>query len=143
MQNELLDLVLGRGHERADDAEADELGVRQVPLALRQLGIEVSTIDAEQLASGDLDRFDAIVTGIRAYEVNAELIALNRRLLAYAEQWRQPEFPIRGRDLAGLGIDDGPRMGQLLRELEKQWVDGGFSMDRGALLNRAATMLRN
>jgi tRNA nucleotidyltransferase/poly(A) polymerase len=65
------------------------------------------------------------------------------RLLAYVEQWQKPEFPVRGRDLAGLGMDNGPRMGELLRDLENQWVDSGFSQDRGALLDRAATMLRN
>jgi poly(A) polymerase len=65
------------------------------------------------------------------------------RLLAYAEQWRKPEFPIRGRDLADLGVGDGPRMGELLRELENQWVDSGFSHDRDTLLARAAIMFRN
>jgi tRNA nucleotidyltransferase/poly(A) polymerase len=81
----------------------------------------------------------------RGVEDNKALIEAGglSRLLAYAEQWQKPEFPIRGRDLAGLGVDDGPRMGELLRELENQWVDSGFSQDRGALLDRAATMLRN
>jgi hypothetical protein len=56
------------------------------PAALRQLGIEVTELGAEQIASGDFGRFDAILTGIRAYEVNPHLIEHNRRLLAYAER---------------------------------------------------------
>jgi hypothetical protein len=56
------------------------------PAALRQLGIEVTELGAEQVASGDFGRFDAILTGIRAYEVNPHLIEHNRRLLAYAER---------------------------------------------------------
>ncbi|MBA3446589.1 MAG: CCA tRNA nucleotidyltransferase [Pseudaminobacter sp.] len=81
----------------------------------------------------------------RAIEDNNALLEAGgfSRLLAYAEKWRRPEFPVKGRDLAGLGVEDGPRMGELLRELEKQWVDDGFSEDRGALLEYAATILRN
>jgi poly(A) polymerase len=95
---------------------------------------------------GFIDRLRLALASARArgVEDNKALIEAGgfSRLLAYAEQWQKPEFPIRGRDLAGLGVDDGPRMGELLRELENQWVDGGFSKDRGALLDRAATMLR-
>jgi LmbE family N-acetylglucosaminyl deacetylase len=56
------------------------------PQALRQLGVQVTPLDATELASGDLDRFDAILTGIRAYEVRPDLVAHNRRLLDYAER---------------------------------------------------------
>lgn len=56
------------------------------PEALRQLGIDVTVLDGERLATGDLSRFDAILTGTRAYEVNADLLAQNRRLLEYARQ---------------------------------------------------------
>ncbi len=52
--------------------------------ALRQMGATVERLDAAMLADGDLSRFDAIVTGIRAYEVRPDLIANNRRLLDYA-----------------------------------------------------------
>jgi hypothetical protein len=56
------------------------------PEALRQLGVEVTLLGPDDLASGDLDRFDAILTGIRAYEVRPDLIANNRRLLQYAQR---------------------------------------------------------
>ncbi len=96
---------------------------------------------------GYIDRLRLALASARArgVEDNKALIEAGgfSRLLAFAEQWQKPEFPIRGRDLAGIGVEDGPRMGELLRELENQWVDGGFSQDRGALLGRAATMLRN
>jgi len=54
------------------------------PEALRQLGVSVTSLDGEQLATADLRRFDAILTGIRAYEVNPYLVAYNRRLFDYA-----------------------------------------------------------
>jgi len=56
----------------------------QVPPALEQLGARVVLLDEPALASGDLSRFDAIVTGVRAYERRRDLRAYNHRLLEYA-----------------------------------------------------------
>jgi LmbE family N-acetylglucosaminyl deacetylase len=52
--------------------------------ALRQLGASVEMLGPADLANGDLRRFDAIVAGIRAYEVRADLLRHNQRLLDYA-----------------------------------------------------------
>ena len=56
-----------------------------VPSAIEQLGARVELIDADQLAWGDLSRFDVIVTGVRAYERRADLRANNDRLLQYVD----------------------------------------------------------
>jgi hypothetical protein len=55
----------------------------QVPPAIEQLGAKVVMIGEDDLAWGDLSRFDAIVTGVRAYERRDDLRANNRRLLEY------------------------------------------------------------
>ena len=55
----------------------------EVPGALRQMGCEVTLLSAEDLARGDLRRFDAIVTGVRAYNVRSDLVANQQRLLDY------------------------------------------------------------
>jgi len=57
----------------------------QVPAALEQLGAEVRMLTADDLAYGDLSHFDAIVTGVRAYERRADLRGGNHRLIEYAE----------------------------------------------------------
>jgi hypothetical protein len=57
----------------------------QVPQALAQIGAKVEMISPEQLASGDLSQYSAIVTGVRAYERRPDLRANNQRLIAYAE----------------------------------------------------------
>jgi LmbE family N-acetylglucosaminyl deacetylase len=57
-----------------------------IPEALDQLGIKVQILSASDLAFSDLHRFTAIVTGIRAYNVNEDLRANNRRLLEYVAQ---------------------------------------------------------
>ena len=58
----------------------------QVPAALEQLGARVRFIDHDELAWGDLSQYDAIITGVRAYERRADLRAYNRRLLDYANR---------------------------------------------------------
>jgi len=55
-----------------------------VPDALRMLGIQVDLLDAQALAFRDLSKFDAIVVGVRAYELRPDLSASNQRLLDYA-----------------------------------------------------------
>ena len=55
-----------------------------IPDSLRRLGVEVEMLDANALAFGDLSRFDAIVVGMRAYELRADVVASNSRLLDYA-----------------------------------------------------------
>jgi LmbE family N-acetylglucosaminyl deacetylase len=58
----------------------------QVPPAIEQLGARVTLLDADGLAFGDLSKFDAIVTGVRAYERRPDLRANNQRLLEYAQK---------------------------------------------------------
>lgn len=65
------------------------------------------------------------------------------RQLAFAEAWVRPVFPLRGNDLAEIGGQQGRKLGDLLRELEGLWVETGFTLDRDALLERAAERLGN
>ncbi|HUO29770.1 MAG TPA: NEW3 domain-containing protein, partial [Bryobacteraceae bacterium] len=56
----------------------------QVPEAIEQLGAKLTFIDQDELAAGDLSKYDVIVTGVRAYERRADLRAYNQRVLDYA-----------------------------------------------------------
>lgn len=56
-----------------------------IPDALRRLGIDVEMLDTAALAFGYLSKFDAIVVGVRAYELRPELAGANKRLLSYVE----------------------------------------------------------
>jgi hypothetical protein len=58
----------------------------EVAQSLEQLGIKVQMLSAADLAFGDLHRYSAIITGIRAYNVNDDLRTNNRRLLDYVSQ---------------------------------------------------------
>jgi hypothetical protein len=57
-----------------------------IPDFLRQLGIQVNLLDEVALAFEDLRRFDAIVVGIRAYELRPDVARANGRLLDYVKQ---------------------------------------------------------
>ena len=56
------------------------------------------------------------------------------RILALANAWTPPSFPLTGRDLVRMGMASGPRVGALLRHLEKRWIDGGFTGGRTTCL---------
>jgi LmbE family N-acetylglucosaminyl deacetylase len=56
-----------------------------MPQALQQMGADVTLLSPDDLAEGNLSRFDAIVTGVRAYNVRADLRANEGRLLDYVK----------------------------------------------------------
>jgi LmbE family N-acetylglucosaminyl deacetylase len=75
----------------------------QVPDALRRMGVDVTLIDADHLAIGDLSRFDTIVVGIRASETRPDFVASHDRLLTFVRdggtlivQYQQTDYPGRG-----------------------------------------------
>jgi LmbE family N-acetylglucosaminyl deacetylase len=58
----------------------------EVPEALRQVGYDVTLLSDEELEGGDLSRFDALITGVRAYNTRAVLRRQQKRLLEYVER---------------------------------------------------------
>jgi hypothetical protein len=58
----------------------------EISSVMRSVGLNVSLITPQELASGDLSRYDTIVVGIRAYDVRTDLREQNRRLLDYANR---------------------------------------------------------
>jgi len=57
-----------------------------IPAVLEQLGMHVTMIPPEKLATEDLSQYQTIVLGIRAYDTQKEVIANNQRLLDYVKQ---------------------------------------------------------
>jgi hypothetical protein len=54
-----------------------------VAQSLQDLGIKTEFLGPQELAGGDLQRFDVIVLGVRAYAARPELATHNSRLLEY------------------------------------------------------------
>jgi tRNA nucleotidyltransferase/poly(A) polymerase len=60
-----------------------------------------------------------------------------RALLELPQLWRIPVFPLRGADLVEIGEAKGPEIGELLRQLETEWIANSFATSRETLLARA------
>lgn len=56
-----------------------------------------------------------------------------RSLYDFPDRWTPPEFPLGGADVIEAGIPPGPRVGEILGELERRWIAVDFSWDRDKL----------
>jgi len=56
-----------------------------VPDALRQAGYDVHELNEKEIMNGDLSGYDAIITGVRAYNVNPRLAIEQPKLLEYVK----------------------------------------------------------
>ncbi len=64
-----------------------------------------------------------------------------RALFALPEAWTPPQFPLGGADLLALGLRPGPEVGEILRTVERRWIDGDFAADRDTLLQWARDLI--
>ena len=70
-----------------------------VAQSLQDLGINVTFLSPQDIATGDLSSYDAIILGIRTYAARPELKTSNNRLLDYVRnggtvivQYQTPEY---------------------------------------------------
>jgi len=56
-----------------------------IPAVLEQIGMNITMIPAEKLATEDLSKYQTIVLGIRAYDTQKDVGANNKRLLDFVE----------------------------------------------------------
>jgi LmbE family N-acetylglucosaminyl deacetylase len=57
----------------------------EVPASLRRVGYDVTLLDDTALGAASLARFDAVVTGVRAFNTSAALRAAHASLMSYVE----------------------------------------------------------
>lgn len=62
-------------------------------------------------------------------------------LLDWAKDWRPVELPLKGRDLIGLGVPHGPRIGRLLCAIESWWEERDYRPDHQACLDQARRLM--
>ena len=67
-----------------------------------------------------------------------------RALLALADAWERPHFPLTGRDVMLAGVPQGPLVGQVLGEVEAWWIDSDFTSNEFVLAEwlKAAVVAR-
>ncbi len=119
---------------RLSGTEAERLAALRRPFALR------SSDDDAALRRALAEEEAAVLIGrswLHEEGLGPEWDALRARLGAVA----RPVFPLRGRDLAGLGVPPGPALGALLAELRRWWLAGGCLAGREACLAEARRRL--
>jgi LmbE family N-acetylglucosaminyl deacetylase len=57
----------------------------EIPTVLQQIGMNVTLIPSEKLATEDLSKYQTIVLGIRSYDTQKDVIANNKRLVEFVE----------------------------------------------------------
>jgi len=65
-----------------------------------------------------------------------------RMLLAMAETWERPRFPLTGREVMLAGVPEGPEVGRVLGEVEDWWVDCDFAADEFAIAERLKAIVQ-
>ncbi|MDF1748542.1 MAG: CCA tRNA nucleotidyltransferase [Alphaproteobacteria bacterium] len=56
-------------------------------------------------------------------------------LSSQAEDWQPSSFPISGKDALALGLESGPDMGRMLKDIEAHWIGSDFTLSRAALID--------
>ena len=59
-----------------------------------------------------------------------------RALLALAETWTPPAFPLSGEEIMKAGVPKGPLVGEVMREVELWWIDQDFIEDKFSAIER-------
>jgi LmbE family N-acetylglucosaminyl deacetylase len=79
-----------------------------VPAAIQRLGLGVELLDEEDLATGDLSRFDTIVVGVRASQVRADFVANHGRIMDWVRQGGTLIIQYQRRDYVSRGLPPYP-----------------------------------
>ena len=65
-----------------------------------------------------------------------------RALLAMADAWERPRFPLSGRDVMAAGVPEGPLVGRILSEVEEWWIDADFTDDAFSIAERLKAVVQ-
>lgn len=56
--------------------------------------------------------------------------------------WKPVTFPLRGQDVMGLGIPAGPKIGDLLKQIQDWWIEKDFQPNREECLETLKTLIK-
>jgi len=103
------------------------LSIREVRRALYRHGVE---------------RFKDLVRLRWAEDPKASNSVQWRALVALADNWVRPQFPLTGLDVMAAGVPEGPLVGRVLGEVEEWWIDSDFTDDQFSLAERLKAVVQ-
>tara|TARA_R110000824_G_scaffold390760_7_gene587723 strand:+ start:27306 stop:28547 length:1242 start_codon:yes stop_codon:yes gene_type:complete len=65
-----------------------------------------------------------------------------RAMLAMADSWQKPEFPLTGQMIKAAGVPEGPEIGRVSREVEEWWIDSDFTDDEFSIIERLKAVVQ-
>ncbi len=80
----------------------------KVPQALEDMGYEVVTLNEKDVSPGNLKQFDAVVTGVRAYDVHDWLLAKHAALMEYIKEGGNLVVQYNRGNLGNANVNIGP-----------------------------------
>ena len=80
---------------------------------------------------------------ISAGEGAMQKIARLSALLSRTQKFVRPTFPLTGADVLAAGVAPGPKVGEILGQLEEKWIELNFSLDRAALAARLEAAVKD
>ena len=65
-----------------------------------------------------------------------------RALLALADSWEKPTFPLTGRMVKAAGVPEGEMIGRIMKEVEEWWIDTDFIDDEFSIIERLKAIVQ-
>tara|TARA_R110000868_G_scaffold1116_4_gene8572 strand:+ start:2549 stop:3790 length:1242 start_codon:yes stop_codon:yes gene_type:complete len=65
-----------------------------------------------------------------------------RAMIAMADSWTKPEFPLTGQMIKQAGVPEGPEIGRVSREVEEWWIDADFTDDEFSIIERLKAVVQ-
>jgi poly(A) polymerase len=65
-----------------------------------------------------------------------------RAMLAMADSWVRPDFPLTGQMIMAAGVPEGPEIGRVRREVEEWWIDADFTDDEFSIIERLKAIVQ-
>ena len=62
-------------------------------------------------------------------------------IITQCKEWSLPKFELSGTDVLNLGVQPGPEVGKLLKQVESWWEDNGYRASRADCINELERIL--
>ncbi|KZL03114.1 MULTISPECIES: CCA tRNA nucleotidyltransferase [unclassified Pseudovibrio] len=125
---------------RLSNAQKKQIEVAaDIAEALRLHGQSKQQLKALLVAHGTDAIVDGVLTAWMSDIVQSE--AELKELLAFAQNWVIPNFPLTGKMMLAGGIPAGPDMGKAMRLAQQIWADADYQQSAESLLEQVKVLL--